>query len=307
MGSFQGKDSSTPRGSVSTPQESSPSTTPLRPQVTKSRRAWCPPPLKIPPPDHSSMSSTISSPARSPRLGFFQPLIRRGLEAVKLSGSSSSPHDSGNSSMERRSWHAGDGAFRWSDTQMYYDEYRSPSPSPGLSPSPGPSASVSPLHPRARSGRTTGGAQGDQSPKPWPLPLPPPGNSASPYNSLAPATSSGRSTPTSLSPDSSSNGMPERRYSLSVPRGSVESPQSRGTIPVSDDLTPFVSATMTSAKWQKGKLLGSGTFGNLYVGFNKRQEDDSERLETCTWVEKRKQKLSLLYPTNTKEFHYLGG
>jgi hypothetical protein len=32
-------------------------------------------------------------------------------------------------------------------------------------------------------------------------------------------------------------------------------------------MEPQVTGTPT--KWQKGKCLGSGTFGNVYVGFNK--------------------------------------
>lgn len=258
-----GQASSTPRGRVSRPHESarlesSRSTSPLpgsHPLATSpTSRVWAPiwqgegmypAPLKIPQPD-----SSMSSPAPSPRT--FLQAQRSSMEPV-VSGSAS-PH-SGNTSTHN-SWQ-GDGAPLWPPQQ--YDD-RSPSPSPRLR-SPGPSrttsATVSPLHPRA-GGRTGGGpdsptAWNDEgrspyAPKPLPLPPLPTGNN-SPYSS--PPVTSGPSTPTMLSRHSSSNAIERYR--------SVESPVVSGTPPVSG----------TPTKWQKGKLLGSGTFGNVYVGFNK--------------------------------------
>lgn len=258
-----GQASSAPRGRVLRPHEStrletSRSTSPLpgsHPSATSpTSRVWAPiwqaegmypAPLKIPQPD-----SSMSSPAPSPRAILH--VQRTNMEPMGLSGSAS-PR-SGNTSTHN-SWQ-GDGAPLWPPQQ--YDE-RSPSPSPRLR-SPGPSrttsATVSPLHPRAGGGRgpdsptawtADEGGQGSRSlyaPKPLPLPPLPSGNN-SPYSS--PPITSGPSTPTMLSRHPSSNAM--ERYSS----------------PVSGP--PAFSGTPT--KWQKGKLLGSGTFGNVYVGFNK--------------------------------------
>jgi hypothetical protein len=243
------------RGRVSRTQESarletSRSTSPLpgshQPATSPPSRAWWhgeglyAAPLKIPQPD-----SSMSSPAPSPRT-FLQAQRSGGVEQPVVSGSAS-PR-SGNTSTYN-SWQ-GDAAPLW-PPQQYED--RSPSPSPRLrSPGPSrtPSATVSPLHPRA-------GGRGPDSPTTWhedgqgrsphapkPLPLPPlPTGNSSPYSS--PPVTSGPSTPTMLSRHSSSNTMERSR--------SVESPV----------------AESTSTKWQKGRLLGSGTFGNVYVGFNK--------------------------------------
>ena len=249
-----GQGAATPRGRMTRQHESarietSRSTSPLPgshpPATSPTSRAWSPigyhgeglypPPLKIPQPD-----SSMSSPQPSPR---------SLLQGQPVVSGSASPR-SGNTSTYN-SWQ-GDAAPPWPPQQ--YDE-RSPSPSPRLR-SPGPSrttsATVSPLHPRA-GGRTSGGpdspttwhedVQGQRSqyaPKPLPLPPLPTGNN-SPYSS--PPITLGPSTPTMLSRHSSRTMESSR---------SVDSP---------------VSGAPT--KWSKGKLLGSGTFGNVYVGFNK--------------------------------------
>lgn len=191
-----------------------------------------PPPLHIPQPD-----SSISSPVPSPR-SFLA--TQRNLEPTTVSGSAS-PRSVPTSAYN--SWQ-GDPALR---PQQQYED-RSPIPSPRLR-SPGPSrntsATVSPLHPRAGV-RTSGGPdspttcwheeRSSQYP-PQPLPLPPGSSmiSNNPYTS--PPITSAPSTPTLLS-----------RHSSRV-------------------MEPQVTGTPT--KWQKGKCLGSGTFGNVYVGFNK--------------------------------------
>ncbi|KAJ9679473.1 hypothetical protein PVL29_021415 [Vitis rotundifolia] len=123
----------------------------------------------------------------------------------------------------------------------------SPIPSPRMT-SPGPSSrihsgAVTPLHPRA-------GGAASESQTSWPdegkqqshrLPLPPVAVSAS-------------------SPFSHSNSA---AASPSVPRspGRAEAPTSPGS------------------RWKKGKLLGRGTFGHVYVGFN------SESGEMCAMKE----------------------
>ncbi|KAG0623271.1 hypothetical protein M758_3G161200 [Ceratodon purpureus] len=248
--SQMGQGATTPRGRMSRQHESgrvetSRSTSPLPgshpPATSPTARAWppifqgegYPPPLKIPQPD-----SSMSSPQPSPR-SFLQ--AHRNMDQHVVSGSAS-PR-SGNTS-NYNSWQYED---RFPPQQ--YDE-RSPSPSPRLR-SPGPSrttsATVSPLHPRA-GGRgpdspstwpEDGSQRGQYAPKPLPLPPLPTGNN-SPYSS--PPVTSGPSTPTMLSRHSSRSMEPSRP---------ADSP---------------VSGTPT--KWSKGKLLGSGTFGNVYVGFN---------------------------------------
>lgn len=197
-----------------------------------------PPVLKIPQSD-----SSMLSPVPSPRS-----FLQAQCSAEPVMSGSVSPR-SGNTS-SYNSWQ-GDVAPPWPPHQ--YEE-RSPSPSPQFR-SPGlsltPSATVSPLHPRAVI-RTGGGpdspttrqeeVQGRSPYPPMPLPLPPvPMGNNSPYSS--PPITSGPSTPTVHSRHPSRTSEPSR---------SADSP---------------VSGTPT--KWQKGKLLGSGTFGNVYVGFNK--------------------------------------
>jgi hypothetical protein len=253
-----GQGAATPRGRMVRQQEAgrvetSRSTSPLPgshpPAASPTSRGWCPifkgeglypPPLKIPQSD-----SSMSSPQPSPR-SFLQ--AQRSMEQPMVSGSAS-PR-SGNTSTYN-SWQ-GDAAPPWPPQQ--YEE-RSPSPSPRLrSPGPSrtPSATVSPLHPRA-GGWTSGGpdspntwhedVQGPRSQyAPKPLPLPPlPTGANSPYAS--PPVTSGPSTPTMVSRQSSRSLEPPRPLDSPVPG--------------------------TPTKWSKGKLLGSGTFGNVYVGFNK--------------------------------------
>nr|XP_024382607.1 mitogen-activated protein kinase kinase kinase YODA-like isoform X2 [Physcomitrium patens] len=247
--------SATPRGRlvrneparIETPRSTSPLPGSHQPVTSPTSRAWSPiwqgeglyPPaaLKIPQPD-----SSMSSPAPSPRSFLPQ---QRSVEPL-VSGSAS-PR-SGNTSTYN-SWQ-GDAVPPWPPSQF---EERSPSPSPRLrSPGPSrtPSATVSPLHPRA--GIRAGG--GPDSPTTWheevqgrcpyapqPLPLPPwPTGNNSPYTS--PPVTSGPSTPTMHSRHPSRTNEPSRSADSSVPG--------------------------VPTKWQKGRLLGSGTFGNVYVGFN---------------------------------------
>lgn len=202
------------------------------PVTSPTSRVWppkWPSPLKI---SQSQPDSSKSSPVRSPR--YVSQHQRNGMEPTVSGSVTGSPH-SGNTSAYN-SWQ-GDLAPLMAPQ---HHEDRSLSPSPRLR-SPGPSrttsAAVSPLHPRAVN-RTSGGPDSpttwyDYAPKPLPLPPLPTGNS-SPYTSP--------STPTM-----------SRHLSSTLERSRS------GESPVSG----------TSTKWQKGKLLGSGTFGNVYVGFNK--------------------------------------
>ncbi|XP_010662702.1 mitogen-activated protein kinase kinase kinase YODA isoform X1 [Vitis vinifera] len=201
----------------------------------------------------SAPDSSMSSPSRSPLRAFG---TDQGLNSafwagkpysdVTLlgSGQCSSPgsgQNSGHNSM------GGDmsGQLFWQPSRGS-PEY-SPIPSPRMT-SPGPSSrihsgAVTPLHPRA-------GGAASESQTSWPdegkqqshrLPLPPVAVSSS-------------------SPFSHSNSP---AASPSVPRspGRAEAPTSPGS------------------RWKKGKLLGRGTFGHVYVGFN------SESGEMCAMKE----------------------
>lgn len=189
----------------------------------------------------SAPDSSMSSPSRSPmRVFSTEQVMNTAVWAGKShpdvilggSGHCSSPgsgHNSGHNSM------GGDmaGHFFWQQSRGS-PEY-SPVPSSRMT-SPGPSSriqsgAVTPIHPRA-------GAPPAESQTCWPdekqthrLPLPP----------IAISNSS---------PFSHSNSAVT---SPSVPRspGRTETPASPGS------------------RWKKGKLLGRGTFGHVYVGFNR--------------------------------------
>lgn len=199
----------------------------------------------------SAPDSSMSSPSRSPMRGFSPEQIAssafwagKTYPDVSLlgSGQCSSPgsgQNSGHNSM------GGD-----MSGQLFWQQSRgsaecSPIPSPRMT-SPGPSSrihsgAVTPLHPRA------GGATTETSLN-WPddvkqqshrLPLPPSNSSHFSPSSTTAATSP------------------------SVPRspGRAENPTSPGS------------------RWKKGRLLGRGTFGHVYVGFN------SESGEMCAMKE----------------------
>ncbi|XP_058076068.1 mitogen-activated protein kinase kinase kinase YODA-like isoform X2 [Magnolia sinica] len=202
----------------------------------------------------SAPDSSMSSPSRSPMRAVCPEQIASSAfwaskpypdVALLGSGQCSSPgsgHNSGHNSM------GGD-----MSGQLFWQHSRgspecSPIPSPRMT-SPGPSSriqsgAVTPLHPRA------GGAT-PESPTSWAddgkqqshrLPLPP-------------------LTICNTSPFSPSNSGVTS--SSSVPRspGRAENPTSPGS------------------RWKKGKLIGRGTFGHVYVGFN------SESGEMCAMKE----------------------
>ncbi|PIA49333.1 hypothetical protein AQUCO_01300281v1 [Aquilegia coerulea] len=199
----------------------------------------------------SAPDSSMSSPSRSPMRGFSpEQIASSNFWAAKPypdvgllgSGHCSSPgsgQNSGHNSM------GGD-----MSGQLFWQQSRgspecSPIPSPRMT-SPGPSSrihsgAVTPLHPRAAGGTTETSAN-------WPddvkqqshrLPLPPSNSSH-----FSPSSSTAPTSP-------------------SVPRspGRAETPTSPGS------------------RWKKGRLLGRGTFGHVYVGFN------SESGEMCAMKE----------------------
>lgn len=192
---------------------------------------------------YSALDSSMSSPSRSPMRAFGnEQAVNSAFWASKTytdvalvgSGHGSSPgsgHNSGHNSM------GGDmsGQLFWQQSRGS-PEY-SPVPSPKLT-SPGPgsrihSGAVTPIHPRAggtpNETQTSWADDGKQQSHRLPLP---------------PVTIS------NASPFSHSNSA---ATSPSVPRspGRAENPASPGS------------------RWKKGKLLGRGTFGHVYVGFNR--------------------------------------
>ncbi|XP_042516149.1 mitogen-activated protein kinase kinase kinase YODA [Macadamia integrifolia] len=212
------------------------------------------PNLQIPPRGAfgSAPDSSMSSPSRSPMRAFGTDQISsstfwggRPYPDVSLLGSGhcSSPgsgHNSGHNSM------GGD-----MSGQLFWQHSRgspecSPIPSPRMT-SPGPSSrihsgAVTPLHPRA-GGAATESSTGwqEDGKQSHRLPLPPINvSNSSPF-------------PTPSSPPIMS----------SLPRspGRAENPTSPGS------------------RWKKGRLLGRGTFGHVYVGFN------SESGEMCAMKE----------------------
>lgn len=201
----------------------------------------------------SAPDSSKSSPSRSPMRAFGnEQVVNTAFWAAKTytdvtlvgSGHCSSPgsgHNSGHNSM------GGDmsGQLFWQQSRGS-PEY-SPVPSPRMT-SPGPgsrihSGAVTPIHPRAggtpNETQTSWADDGKQQSHRLPLP---------------PVTIS------NASPFSHSNSA---ATSPSVPRspGRAENPASPGS------------------RWKKGKLLGRGTFGHVYVGFN------SESGEMCAMKE----------------------
>eukprot|EP01018_Ginkgo_biloba_P011951 Gb_15399 [translate_table: standard] len=190
----------------------------------------------------SSMSSPSRSPMRtyvsehSPNGAFWgtKPYPDAGLFGSGNCSSPGSGHNSGQNSM------GGDMGVQpfWQHNRGSTE--RSPAPSPRMR-SPGPSSrpqsgAVSPLHPRA-------GGLGPESPTGrqeegkhscHPLPLPPLSScNSSPYN-----------------------------HCVSAPATSSAGPRSPG----GKD-----NPTSPGSRWKKGKLLGRGTFGHVYAGFNKMQ------------------------------------
>ncbi|XP_075502486.1 mitogen-activated protein kinase kinase kinase YODA-like isoform X3 [Primulina tabacum] len=190
----------------------------------------------------SAPDSSMSSPSRSPMRAFgYEQVTRSAFPAGKLypdipflgSGQCSSPgsgQTSGHTSM------GGDtsGQLFWQPSRGS-PEY-SPNPSPRRT-SPGPSSrihsgAVTPLHPRA------GG-----------------GNSESQNNWLDDAKQ--QSHPLPLPPLLISNSSPFSHPSSAVTSPSVPRSPGRAENP-----------TTSGPRWKKGKLLGRGTFGHVYVGFN---------------------------------------
>ncbi|XP_057446156.1 mitogen-activated protein kinase kinase kinase YODA-like [Lotus japonicus] len=226
------------------------------------------PNLQIPPHGAfcSAPDSSRSSPSRSPLRAFgTEQVLNSAFWAGKPytevnfvgSGQCSSPgsgHNSGHNSM------GGDmsGQLFWQPSRGS-PEY-SPVPSPRMT-SPGPSSriqsgAVTPIHPRAgvTSAESQIGRVDDGKKQSHRLPLPP----------LA---------VTNSMPFSHSNSA---ATSPSMPRspGRADNPMSPGS------------------RWKKGKLLGRGTFGHVYVGFNKESGEMCAMKEVTLFSDDAKSKES---------------
>ncbi|XP_061353817.1 mitogen-activated protein kinase kinase kinase YODA-like [Gastrolobium bilobum] len=230
------------------------------------------PDLQIPPRGAfcSAPDSSMSSPSRSPLRAFgTEQVLNSAFWAGKPysevnlvgSGHCSSPgsgHNSGHNSM------GGD-----MSGQLFWQPSRgSPEYSPVLSPrmtSPGPSSriqsgAVTPIHPRAggaptesQTGRVDDGKQ--QSHR---LPLPP----------LA-----------------VTNSMPFSHSNSAATSPSMPRSPGRADNPLSPPLSP-------GSRWKKGKLLGRGTFGHVYVGFNKESGEMCAMKEVTLFSDDAKSKES---------------
>ncbi|XP_057763042.1 mitogen-activated protein kinase kinase kinase YODA-like [Arachis stenosperma] len=226
------------------------------------------PNLQIPPHGAfcSAPDSSRSSPSRSPLRAFAtEQVLNSAFWAGKTnsdvnflgSGHCSSPgsgHNSGHNSM------GGDmsGQLFWQPSRGS-PEY-SPVPSPRMT-SPGPSSrvqsgAVTPIHPRA-GGTPTESQSGwadDGKQQSHRLPLPP-------------------LSVTNSSPFSHSNST---ATSPSLPRspGRADNPVSPGS------------------RWKKGKLIGRGTFGHVYVGFNKESGEMCAMKEVTLFSDDAKSKES---------------
>ncbi|XP_074291515.1 mitogen-activated protein kinase kinase kinase YODA-like isoform X2 [Silene latifolia] len=202
----------------------------------------------------SAPDSSMSSPSRSPlSTPNNEQAMNNAFWASKAypdlnflgSGHCSSPgsgHNSGHNSL------GGDmlGQLFWGQPSRMTSPEHSPIPSPRMT-SPGPSSrvqsgTVTPIHPTAAgSSLENHSSRGDDGKrKSHPLPLPP---------VIIPKSS----------PFSNSNSA---ATSPSVPRSPV-----RGDLP------------SPGSRWKKGRLLGRGTFGHVYLGFN------SETGEMCAMKE----------------------
>ncbi|PON44174.1 Serine/threonine protein kinase [Trema orientale] len=215
---------------------------------------------------YSAPDSSMSSPSRSPvRAIGTEQVVNSAFWAgkpypdVTLAGSGhcSSPgsgHNSGHNSM------GGDMSAQLFLQQSKGSPEYSPVPSPRMA-SPGPgsrihSGAVTPIHPRA------GGMPADSQTS-WPDD----GKQQSHRLPLPPVTIS------NPAPFSHSNSA---ATSPSVPRspGRAENPASPGS------------------RWKKGKLLGRGTFGHVYVGFNSENGDMCAMKEVTLFSDDAKSKES---------------
>lgn len=249
------------------------------------------PNLQVPPHGifYSGPDSSLSSPSRSPLRAFgTDQVLNSAFWAGKPypeinfvgSGHCSSPgsgHNSGHNSM------GGDmsGPLFWQPSRGS-PEY-SPIPSPRMT-SPGPSSriqsgAVTPIHPRAGGTPTESqtGRVDDGKQQSHRLPLPP-------------------LTVTNTSPFSHSNSA---ATSPSMPRSPAraDSPMSAGS------------------RWKKGKLLGRGTFGHVYIGFNSQSgemcamkevtlfSDDAKSLESAKQLMQEVHLLSRLRHPNIVQYY----
>jgi len=146
----------------------------------------------------------------------------------------------------------------------------------------GPTSPTSPLHPAASRGPTSptsplhpAASRGPTSPT---SPLHPNATRGptSPTSPLHPNATRGPTSPTSPlhprlqglnldSPTGKQDDGKSQCHPLPLPPGSPTSPSSA----LSNSRSPFENSSPNLSKWKKGKLLGRGTFGHVYLGFNR--------------------------------------
>ncbi|KAI3746774.1 hypothetical protein L6452_09214 [Arctium lappa] len=179
-------------------------------------------------------SDRIAHPLPQPSIS---PTTSIGIVDHHASGSASSSGGSSVSSADDHNLDHGQlGFFRGYGEIKFTPQPRSPGPGPGSR----VGVTTSPLHPRFGSTSLDSPNKkiDDGRSECHPLPLPPPGSPTSPSSALS-------SIRTCSSPTSPSSVLSNMK-TLSV----------------------MESSTCQHSKWKKGKLLGRGTFGHVYLGFN---------------------------------------
>ncbi|KAK9226702.1 hypothetical protein WN943_011750 [Citrus x changshan-huyou] len=58
-------------------------------------------------------------------------------------------------------------------------------------------------------------------------------------------------------------------HPLPLPPGALSPPKSSATSAVMSHITEKISASSKKSQWQKGELIGRGTFGSVYIGTNR--------------------------------------
>ncbi|KAL7613129.1 mitogen-activated protein kinase kinase kinase 3 [Lactuca sativa] len=180
-------------------------------------------------------SDRVAHPLPQPSIS---PTTSLGMVDPNGSGSESSSGGSSVSSADEHNFdHAQLGFFRGYGEAKFSPQSRSPTPGSRVG-----TTTTSPLHPRFASASLDSPNKKleDGKSEYHPLPLPPPGSPTSPTSALS-------SIKTCSSPTSPSSVLSNMK-TLSV----VENSNSHSQ----------------PSKWKKGRLLGRGTFGHVYLGFN---------------------------------------
>ncbi|PIA47717.1 hypothetical protein AQUCO_01400366v1 [Aquilegia coerulea] len=139
---------------------------------------------------------------------------------------------------------------------------------------------MSPLHPIMNLESATGNPENGRSPC-HPLPLPPGSpthHSTSPFNQNTPGSPNHYSTSPFIQ---NTPGSPNHYSTSPFIQNTPGSPNHYSTSPFIQNSEVNENSQCFQSKWKKGKLLGRGTFGHVYVGFN------SEKGQMCAIKEVR--------------------